>query len=139
MHEIRYELSEKHFTELLAFYLDQWWTEGRSVGEVREAVAGSEVTVVVDPGTDALVGFARIVTDGAIYGWVGDVMVDPSLVGQGVGRTLMEGVVSHPALARVRKIELSCLPEMDAFYGRFGFEPPSGGSHVLRRLHRQYP
>lgn len=102
-------------------------------GTLHTILANSAVVVLVDTDTDRVGGFARVLTDGVVYGYVADVMVRPDLRGIGLGRQLMTAVLAHPALAGVTSVELTCQPEMDAFYGRFGFLEPANGSHVLRR------
>lgn len=133
---VTYDLSPRHREQLFAFYFDQWWASSRSRDEVDRAFSGSLLTVLADDADD-MVGFGRGVTDGAIYGWIGDVMVRPDLRGRGLGHVLLDAILAHPGFAGVAKIELNCLPDMDEFYGHWGFRPSPSGSHVLRRAHRE--
>lgn len=139
MYTAQYEISEEQLRQLWEFYFDCWWTAERSEAEARAIIAASHVTVLVDTTTERVVGFARILTDGVAYGYIADVMVRPELRSTGLGRLLMAAVVAHPALAQVRKVELTCRPEMDGFYAHFGFHEPASGSHALRRDHRSGP
>jgi predicted GNAT family N-acyltransferase len=83
--------------------------------------------------TDRLVGFARVLTDYAYVALVLDVIVDESHRGSGVGAVLLDAVVNHPSLARVRSLELVCQPELVPFYRRWGFTDAVGGSRLMRR------
>jgi GNAT superfamily N-acetyltransferase len=68
------------------------------------------------------VGFARVVTDRATFGWVCDVFVDESERGRGIGGELMEAVVAHPELSGLKRLVLSTR-DAEAFYASFGFAP----------------
>ena len=72
---------------------------------------------------DAVVGCARVVGDGAVYLYVQDVIVVPALQGRGLGRRLMESVMTWldehcPANAFVA---LFAGPHKAGFYEPFGF------------------
>lgn len=42
-----------------------------------------------------VVGFGRVISDGKVYGLLVDVMVDPSLRGNGIGRLLIDQIVEQ--------------------------------------------
>ena len=67
------------------------------------------------------VGFARVVTDGAIFSSITDFFIVKEYRHNGLGRLLMEHMLTHPVLARTGCI----LNTRDAagFYARFGFRP----------------
>ena len=48
------------------------------------------------------VGFARLVTDFTDFGWVSDVMVDADFRGRGIGRAMVERLVTQPGFETVR-------------------------------------
>ncbi|MDE9367155.1 GNAT family N-acetyltransferase [Luteipulveratus sp. YIM 133132] len=131
---VLYEIDDRRWEQLATFYFDQWWTRDRDPGSARRALRGSEVVALVDA-QDSVVAFARIVTDGAVFGWVGDVMVRDDVRGTGVGALLMDAVVAHPVVAALDTVSLECRPAMDGFYARWGFRDPAP-SHVLRRVPR---
>jgi GNAT superfamily N-acetyltransferase len=66
------------------------------------------------------IGFARVVTDRATFAYVADVFVVPEHRGAGLGKWLIECVVSHPELQGLR---LWVLGTRDAhgLYRQFGF------------------
>ena len=47
-------------------------------------------------------GFARVVTDRATFAWLCDVFVLPAHRGRGVSKRLLDAVMAHPDLERVR-------------------------------------
>ncbi len=69
---------------------------------------------------ESQIGFARVVTDGAIFSSVMDVIVEENRRFLGVGTTLMRAVVTHPLVAPT--ICILNTRDADKFYERFGFE-----------------
>lgn len=76
--------------------------------------------VYAEDGTMA--GAARVVTDRATFAWVCDLFVLPGHRGLGLGRALVEGIVSHPDLAEVKRMLLATA-DAHGLYSRYGFEP----------------
>lgn len=117
--KVEYELSPARREQVYRFYFDEWWTKARTPAEADEALANSYVCVVVNDADEA-VGFARAISDGVFFAWVADVIARPDQRGTGVGAAIMDGITAHPELQRVKKWDLSCRPEMDEFYARWG-------------------
>ena len=69
------------------------------------------------------VGFARVVTDRATYAYVSDVFVLESHRGRGVGKQLMEAIMSHPELQALRRWTLFTR-DAHELYRRYGFREP---------------
>jgi predicted GNAT family N-acyltransferase len=74
-----------------------------------------------------------VLTDHAYVGLILDVIVAADQRHRGLGSTLMDAVVNHPALAGVGSLELTCQAALAGFYGRFGFTDQVGGSRLMRR------
>jgi len=55
---------------------------------------------------DRQIGFARVVTDYAVFAYVGDVFVLDSHRGRGVSKQLMQAVRDHPDLQQLRRWHL---------------------------------
>lgn len=66
------------------------------------------------------VGFARVVTDYGMYGYLADVFVDEAYRGRGLGKLIMEAVVSHPDLRNLRRMMLGTA-DAHGLYRQFGF------------------
>jgi GNAT superfamily N-acetyltransferase len=76
------------------------------------------------------VGFARMVTDRATFAWLGDVFVIDAHRGQGLGKWMIEALLTHPDLQGLRRCMLGTR-DAHGLYERFGFTPPADPSRFL--------
>jgi GNAT superfamily N-acetyltransferase len=65
------------------------------------------------------IGFARVVTDYAVFSWIADVIIDPRFRGQGIGKFLMQCVTEHPAIKHT--MQTLCTKDAHGLYERYGF------------------
>jgi GNAT superfamily N-acetyltransferase len=68
------------------------------------------------------IGFARVVTDRATFAYLADVFVLPEHRGHGLGKWLIECVMSHPDLGGLRRWLLGTR-DAHGLYRHFGFTP----------------
>lgn len=68
------------------------------------------------------VGFARAVTDYAVFAHLMDVFVLPEHRGRGISKQLMAAIVGHPDLQGLRRWQLGTL-DAHGLYAQFGFRP----------------
>ena len=68
------------------------------------------------------IGFARVITDYATFGYLADVFVLEEFRGKGLGGWLVEAVVSHPELQGLRRWMLATRDAHDLYRGA-GFSP----------------
>ncbi|MEP6619037.1 MAG: GNAT family N-acetyltransferase [bacterium] len=101
-----------------AFLTTSYWAEGISRELVARAITGSVPFSLFDDGRQ--IGFARVITDGATYGYLADVYVLESHRGRGLGKQLMASVMSHPDLQGLRRLGL-VTRDAHALYQGFGF------------------
>ncbi|MBK0414312.1 MULTISPECIES: GNAT family N-acetyltransferase [Chromobacterium] len=94
------------------------WAKGIPRATVEQAIAGSLCFGAYLDGRQ--VGFARVVTDLATFGYLCDVFVVPECRGRGYARQLMQCVAAEPALARLRRIVL-VTSNAHPVYRPFGF------------------
>jgi N-acetylglutamate synthase-like GNAT family acetyltransferase len=68
------------------------------------------------------VGFARVISDFATFGYLADVFILQAHRGQGLSKLLLTEIMSHPRLQNLRRF---CLATADAhtLYQQFGFTP----------------
>ncbi|HZG25164.1 MAG TPA: GNAT family N-acetyltransferase [Chitinophagaceae bacterium] len=66
------------------------------------------------------VGFARVITDFATFGYIADVFIDEAYRGRGLSKWLMEVILAHPELQGFRRLMLATR-DAHGLYERFGF------------------
>jgi GNAT superfamily N-acetyltransferase len=132
--DVRDTLEPGRLPQLMELYAREWWTARRTPDDVAAMVASCDVVVcLVHRPTDRLVGFARALTDCRFVAVILDVIVAPEQRGSGLGAGLMDALLSHPRLAAVQSVELTCQPGLLGFYRRWGFTDRVGGSRLMRR------
>jgi N-acetylglutamate synthase-like GNAT family acetyltransferase len=107
-----------------------FWAEGRSIEDLSIAIANSEPVVSVWD-EERLIGFARATSDGIYRATIWDVVIHPDYQGRGLGRKLVQTVLSHPRLSRVERVYLMTTYQQ-RFYERIGFESNSSNTLVLK-------
>lgn len=105
-----------------AYLTRSYWAEGISLETVTRSLGGSLCFGLYDG--DRQIGLARVVTDGATFGYLCDVYVLEEYQGEGLGKWLMETVMTHPDLQHLRRFVL-VTRDAHGLYRRFGFEPPT--------------
>lgn len=109
--------------ELQALYETHWWFEGRSLEDIRQSLAQSdEVFGVRDRADGTLIASCRVLTDYTFTGKVLDVIVAEPHRRQGVGSELLRAATSHPSLAAVDELTLTCREGLTPFYEEVGFD-----------------
>lgn len=78
------------------------------------------------------VGFARVITDKATFGYLADVFIDEAYRRRGLAHWLMEVVMSHPELQGFRGWMLTTR-DAHSLYAKFGFAPLENSQRVMRR------
>jgi GNAT superfamily N-acetyltransferase len=119
--EIDHRLTDERIDQVHAWLqADAWWAAGRSLDLQRRAMQASLNFFALSGG--GLVGYARVLTDGATFSYLSDVYVPAALRGNGISRTLMQSIMQH----EVSSVRLFGLKTSSAhgLYKKFGFEEP---------------
>jgi GNAT superfamily N-acetyltransferase len=99
-----------------------YWARGRSLETVTRSIEHSLCFGVFLPdGTQ--VGFARVVTDCSTFAWLCDVFILEEHRGRGLGKRLVEAVVSHPPRAHNKRIHLATSNARELYERYGGFVP----------------
>lgn len=126
-------LSDLQVAQLVALYQGEWWTCGRKYDDVKTMLQFSDfVFAYVDPEGN-LIAFARVLSDRVFKALLFDVIISPQYRACGLGRALLGEITAHPVLAKVKHIELYCLPELQSFYQALGFSSDTAGVSLLRK------
>jgi GNAT superfamily N-acetyltransferase len=119
--------------QLMELYAGEWWTGHRTSEQVRELLKWSDLVVgLCDASDDHLVAFARVLTDRIFRAFIFDVIVATHHRGHGLGRRLIEEVLSNPIVKGVEHVELYCRPDLAQFYESLGFTRPDSGVVLMR-------
>ncbi len=71
---------------------------------------------------DDLIGFGRIICDGIVHALILDVIIHPDRQGKGIGKEIMEKLVSKCKKHKVRDIQLFSAKDKAGFYEKLGFK-----------------
>ena len=112
---------EKLDIDLIHSFLNRtYWGEGISKETIRRSIEGSLCFGVYE--NDKQVGFARMITDRATFAYLADVFIIEEYRGRGLSKWLMEVIMSHPDLQRLRRMILAT-KDAHGLYEKFGFTP----------------
>jgi GNAT superfamily N-acetyltransferase len=107
---------------------DAYWARGRPREVVERSIAESLNVGAYDDGVQ--VGYARVVTDRATFGWICDVYVDPSRRGAGIGSRLVSSVLAELSPLGLQRVMLATA-DAHALYAAHGFEPLPNASMIM--------
>ncbi|GAB4019325.1 GNAT family N-acetyltransferase [Spirosoma koreense] len=108
--------------EVIHHYLSQesYWSLNIPIDIVRRSIEHS-ICFGVYQGTDQ-VGFARVITDQATFGYLADVFILPTHRGKGLSKQLMTFIMAYPPLQGLRRM-LLVTRDAHGLYEQFGFKP----------------
>lgn len=115
------ELAEMDIDVIHGVVSESYWAKGIPKTVLQKALTHSLCFGVL---TDAntLVGFGRMITDRATYGYLADVFVVDGHQGLGLSKYLMSAIVDHPDLQGLRRMVLATR-DAHGLYAQFGFKP----------------
>jgi len=103
---------------------ESYWAAGIPRQTFERAVRGSLAIGAYDS-AGAMAAMARVVTDRATFGLVGDVFVDQAHRGAGLGKAIMAYIRAHPDLQGFRRLMLATR-DAHGLYAQYDFAPLSG-------------
>jgi GNAT superfamily N-acetyltransferase len=104
---------------LVELYRHSYWAGGRRKADVVKMLKHTPLTLSAWDGP-RLVGFCRVLTDFVYRAGLYDVIVHEDYRGRGVGKLLVDRVMTHPKLRRVERWFLSTR-DKHTFYEQFGW------------------
>lgn len=106
-----------------------YWAKDRSYETVRRSVENSLCFGIYDE-ADKLVGFARVLTDYAVFAYLMDVFILEDHRQKGLGKMLMDAIMSHPDLQGLRRIMLAT-KDAHGLYAQYGFQAISNAQNFM--------
>jgi GNAT superfamily N-acetyltransferase len=115
------------------FLTNCYWAKGIPRDLVARSIEHALCFGVYD-GNRAQVAFARVISDFATIAYIGDVFVLETFRGRGLGKWLMECIMSHPALQNLRRWILTTR-DAHGLYSQVGFAPVKAPERFME-MHR---
>jgi predicted N-acetyltransferase YhbS len=107
------------FEAVHSMLANSYWSPGVSREVVERAAAGSSLVLSAFDG-ELQVGYLRVISDRATFGYLCDVIVHEDFRGKGIGRDLVRAALSHPDHQGFRRWVLATL-DAHGVYTPFGF------------------
>lgn len=119
--------------KLVHQYLSQqsYWAQNRELEKVRKTIANSFCFGLYH--IQSQIGFARVITDFAVFAYLMDVFVIEAYKGKGLGKHLVQTILQHPQLQEVQKWMLAT-KDAHAFYRKLGFRETADPQWLMERL-----
>jgi GNAT superfamily N-acetyltransferase len=102
------------------FLSGSYWAKGRSLEVMKKSIQNSLCFGVYF--NKKQVGFARVVTDYAIFAYIADVFILEAHRGKGFSKKLIKSIIGYPELKRIKRWMLATKDAHD-LYNKFGFQP----------------
>lgn len=109
---------------------ESYWGKGRTLETVVKSIENSLCFGVYLH--DQQIGFARVVSDYAIFAWIMDVFILPEHRGKGYGKQLMRAITSFPELQNLSRWGLGT-DDAHGLYAQFGFSALSKPENMMER------
>ena len=113
---------------------DSYWAKGRPVETIKKSIENSLCFGVYDFEARQ-VGFARVISDYAVFAWLLDLFIIENERGKGLGKLLMTEIMNHKSLQRLKRWGLGT-KDAHGLYEKFGFKPLSKPEIMMELLNQ---
>jgi len=97
---------------------ESYWAKNIPIHIVEKAIEGSICFGVYDK--QQQIGFARVITDHATFGYLADVFIDKAYRSKGLSKELMNFIMEQPVIKPLRRFMLAT-KDAHGLYTQFGF------------------
>jgi GNAT superfamily N-acetyltransferase len=132
-YRISLDPAELRLDVIHGFLTTSYWSPGIPMELVAKAIRHSLTVGAYAPG-GAQVGFARLVTDYASFGYLADVFVLEPHQGKGLARRMVRALLEHPDIQGLRRIILATR-DAHGVYLKCGFEPLTDPDRFMQNSH----
>jgi len=109
-----------------------WWKEEWDATHLNKLIRGSFAFIVAsDSKTGKAVGMGRVISDGVSDAYIQDLVVHHAFRGRGIGRQILNTLISECTSAGISWIGLIAQPETEEFYIPSGFQRMKGHIPLL--------
>ena len=113
------------------FLSRSYWAENIPLETVQRSIDHSMCFGVYEAGKQ--IGFARVITDRATFGYLADVFIAEQYRGRGLSKWLMQTILAHPELQGFRTWQLATR-DAHGLYAQFGFAVPENPQRIMRKV-----
>ncbi len=108
--------------EVIHKYLNEesYWAKGIPFKLLHECINGSVCFAAYS--NNKQIAFARLITDGATFGYLADVFVMAQYRGKGIANELMKFVMEYEPVTKLRRFMLAT-KDAHSLYEKYGFKP----------------
>ena len=114
------------------FIANSYWGKNRTKTQMQTAIEHSMCFGLFNDDFQQ-VGFARVVTDQAVFAYLADVFVLPEHRGKGLSKWLLKTILKSPSLKSVNKMLLTTL-DAHGLYQQLGFTEIQKPGNLMERL-----
>lgn len=133
-YRITLDPAELQLGAIHAYLARSYWSPGIPLATVEKAIGNSVCIGAYGPG-GAQVGFARLATDHATFGYLADVYVLEEHRGKGLSRAMVEALLALPEVQGFRRIMLATR-DAHGLYEKLGFEPVTDPKPLMQILRK---
>lgn len=119
-YEISTDKDRLDFHVIHDFISQSYWAAGIPEHVLKKAIQHSLCFGVYSESGEQ-VGFARVITDNATFGYLADVFISEAHRGLGLSKWLMKNVLNHPELQGLRRVMLATR-DAHGLYAQYGFK-----------------
>lgn len=113
------------------FLKDIYWAAGRTIDEVQTTIDSSFCFgIYLD---DVQIGFARVVTDYVVFGYLMDVFIAKEHRGNGYSSILIDAMMNEPVLKNI-KIWRLATSDAHFLYEKFGFSALAHPEKMMEKV-----
>ncbi|MCF6408854.1 GNAT family N-acetyltransferase [Pseudalkalibacillus salsuginis] len=113
---------------------DSYWAKGIDYDTVEKSIRNSLCVGLFYKRSQ--IGFARVITDYATFGYLADVFVDERHRGKGLSKWMLTEIMALPDFQRLRRIMLAT-DDAHGLYKKFGFEVYDNNDKKLMGIRRK--
>ncbi|HRG00514.1 MAG TPA: GNAT family N-acetyltransferase [Bacteroidia bacterium] len=107
---------------------ESYWAKNIPMDIVKASIEGSLCFGVYE--NNKQIGFARVITDYATFGYLADVFIDKDYRGKGLSKNLMTFIMEQDVIKKLRRFMLATL-DAHGLYAQFGFESQEGNKRLM--------
>jgi GNAT superfamily N-acetyltransferase len=107
---------------------ESYWAKNIPIELVKTSIEGSLCFGLYHQGKQ--IGFARVITDYATFGYLADVFIDKNYRGKGLSKELMKFIMEQEVIKKLRRFMLATL-DAHSLYAQFGFESQVGNKRLM--------